>query len=210
MPCARRSYGRAGHGDKHREIVSLPTCIRGAPRDVSPAAEIRLREARADELAALSELCLRSKAVWGYDAAFMEACRRELTLTGEELGRTLVRVAEHEGRPIGLCQIAVEGPNADLAKLFVEPAELGRGCGRVLFLWAVATARDAGARRMTIDADPGAVPFYVRMGARSAGVAPSGSIPGRVLPRLEVALCPICDISHAGAGFEGEQQDEDV
>jgi hypothetical protein len=38
-------------------------------------AEVRLRAPRLDELEALSDLCLRSKAVWGYDAAFLEACR---------------------------------------------------------------------------------------------------------------------------------------
>ena len=42
---------------------------------------IRLRDARQDELQSLTELCLRSKAVWGYDAAFMAACRIELTLS---------------------------------------------------------------------------------------------------------------------------------
>jgi GNAT superfamily N-acetyltransferase len=163
--------------------------------------EILMREARIDELQVLGDLCLRSKAVWGYDAGFLEACRRELALTSEELDRTVVCVAEREGRPIGLAQVAVEGAIADLVKLFVEPDELGRGCGRLLFQWVVATAREAGASRMTIDSDPGAVPFYVRMGARPAGFVPSGSIPGRSLPRLEVALCPICDISPAEAGF---------
>lgn len=172
--------------------------------------EIRLRDARLEELRALSDLCVRSKAVWGYDPAFMEACRRELMLTADQLDRTLVRVAERGGRLIGLCQVAVEGKDAELVKLFVEPDALGYGCGRTLFHWAVEAARAAGAGRMTIDADPGAVPFYIRMGARSAGVAPSGSIPGRMLPRLEVALCPICDISQTEAGFEGEQEDEDV
>ena len=154
--------------------------------DVS--AEIRLRAPRIDELVALSDLCLRSKAVWGYDAAFLEACRRELTLTPEEFRRTAACVAEREGRRVGFCQVAIDGPDADLVKLFVEPDEIKGGCGRVLFDWAVGIARDAGARRMTIDADPGAVPFYERMGAKSVGLVPSGSIPGRLLPRLEVAF----------------------
>ena len=42
---------------------------------------LALRPARPEEAPALTELCLRSKAVWGYDAAFMQACRRELTMT---------------------------------------------------------------------------------------------------------------------------------
>jgi GNAT superfamily N-acetyltransferase len=182
----------------------------GDPMTGPVPGEVLLREARIDELQMLGELCLRSKAVWGYDADFVEACRRELSLAKEDLGRTAVRVAEREGRPIGLAQVAVEGEIADLVKLFIEPDELGRGWGRLLFQWAVLTAREAGASRMTIDSDPGAVPFYVRMGARQVGLVPSGSIPGRSLPRLEVALCPICDISPAEAGFQMEQEDEDV
>jgi hypothetical protein len=53
-----------------------------------------VRQARLEELPGLSELCLRSKAVWGYDQAFLEACRSELTLLPEELRTTLVAVAE--------------------------------------------------------------------------------------------------------------------
>jgi hypothetical protein len=46
-----------------------------------------------------------------------------------------------------------------------------------------------GARRVFIEADPDAAPFYRRMGARDAGLAPSGSIAGRMLPRLVFELC---------------------
>jgi hypothetical protein len=41
---------------------------------------------------------------------------------------------------------------------------------------------------MVIEADPGAAAFYERMGARHAGLAPSQSIAGRLLPRLLVEL----------------------
>lgn len=146
---------------------------------------------------------MRSKAVWGYDAAFLDACRQELALTAGQLDSTILRVAERNGRPIGLGQVAIEGEVAELVRLFVEPDEIGRGCGRILFQWAVRAAREAGARRMTIDSDPGAVPFYERMGARHTGTVPSGSIPGRLLPRLEVALDPVCDISRSYEGSEG-------
>ena len=45
--------------------------------------EVELRPARRDEATALSALCMRSKAFWGYDHLFMEACRQEFTLTAE-------------------------------------------------------------------------------------------------------------------------------
>ena len=42
------------------------------------AVEVEIRLARREEAAALSELCARSKAVWGYDAAFMALARAAL------------------------------------------------------------------------------------------------------------------------------------
>jgi GNAT superfamily N-acetyltransferase len=149
---------------------------------------ILLRDVRPDELSSLSELCLRSKAVWGYDEAFMRACRDELTLRPDELLSSYVRVAERDAIIVGLAQIRLVGDIADLMKLFVEPALMGAGVGRLLFEWATARARDLGAIRMTIEADPGAVPFYKRMGACQTGFVPSGSIAGRMLPYLQLEL----------------------
>ena len=149
---------------------------------------MRLRQPEAHELPQLSALCLRSKAVWGYDQAFLEACRAELTIRAEELESTALCVAEQDGALVGIAQITVEGDTADLQKMFVEPSAIGLGVGKALFAWALSTAKDLGARRMTIDADPGAVGFYKKMGAVEHGSAPSGSIPGRMLPRLQVEL----------------------
>jgi len=38
-----------------------------------------------------------------------------------------------------------------------------------------------------IDADPNAEGFYLKMGAERVGESPSGSIPGRMLPLLQVS-----------------------
>jgi GNAT superfamily N-acetyltransferase len=149
---------------------------------------IQLRDALQDELTSLGGLCLRSKAVWGYDDAFMTACRSELTLHPDELRTTHLQVAERGAIVVGLVQVKVVDGEADLMKLFVEPTLLRSGVGRALFEWAMDRARDLGAVRMTIEADPGAAPFYERMGARHAGFAPSQSIPGRMLPRLQMEL----------------------
>jgi GNAT superfamily N-acetyltransferase len=147
-----------------------------------------LRDARQDELPSLGGLCLRSKAVWGYDDVFMTACRAELTLRPDELRSTHLQLAERESIVVGLAQIKVTDTDADLFKLFVEPALIRSGAGRLLFEWATAKARVLGAVRMTIEADPGAAPFYERMGARHAGFALSRSIPGRTLPLMRIEL----------------------
>jgi GNAT superfamily N-acetyltransferase len=149
---------------------------------------IKLRDVRPDEFPSLSELCLRSKAVWGYDEAFMAACRSELTLLPAEILSTHLQVAERDTGVVGLAQVKVSGTDADLLKLFIEPVQLKSGVGRLLFEWATAKARSLGAVRMMIEADPGAAPFYERMGARPAGFTASQSIAGRMLPRLQLEL----------------------
>ena len=106
----------------------------------------------------------------------------------DELQSTHLQVAERGTTVAGLVQVKIIDMEADLLKLFVEPALLGSGVGRLLFAWAAATARRSGAVRMIIESDPGAVPFYERMGARHAGFAPSQSIPGRMLPRMHMEL----------------------
>jgi GNAT superfamily N-acetyltransferase len=147
-----------------------------------------LRTPRHDEAAILTELCLRSKAVWGYDEDFMQACRVELTLTPAIMRSSYIKVAEINGHLVGVAQVTINGQLAELDKLFVEPTHLRSGAGKALFGWATSIARDGGAVTMVIDADPDAVGFYRRMGAVDDGVAPSGSIPGRLLPRLRVRL----------------------
>jgi GNAT superfamily N-acetyltransferase len=145
-----------------------------------------IREVRADELGSLSALCQQAKAHWGYDAALLAAFEHELTVRPESLGPGLV--CWDPEVPLGLAQVSVSGPSAELEFLFVDPSAMGQGVGRHLFTWAVDHARSKGARRLGIDSDPFAEPFYLHMGATRVGTAPSGSIPGRLLPRLDLDL----------------------
>ena len=106
---------------------------------------LTIRRAREDEGAALSELCLRSKAVWGYDNAFMQACRRELILTNAAVRSPDIRVADHNGQPVGVVELRFNNEEAELEKLFVEPAMMKTGVGRQLLDWAIEAARAKGA-----------------------------------------------------------------
>ncbi len=153
-----------------------------------PMTNVLLRPARDSECPELSELCLRSKAVWGYDAAFLEACRAELSIHPADLDPGLLRVADVDGKLAGVVQLLRDGNDLHLDKLFVDPTVLRAGVGKRLLQWAVTRATELGAMRLVIDADPGAADFYRRMGARDAGTIASASIPGRFLPRLELEL----------------------
>jgi GNAT superfamily N-acetyltransferase len=148
----------------------------------------RLRAARAEELRELNALCLRSKAMWGYDQAFLDACKDELKLDDAELETSFVAVAEAGGTIAGVAQVELKNSEANLLKMFVEPANVNCGIGRMLFRWACDEARKNGACRLVIESDPYAVQFYRRMGARDVGLAPSGSIAGRMLSKLSFDL----------------------
>ncbi|MEU8512906.1 GNAT family N-acetyltransferase [Kitasatospora sp. NPDC048722] len=147
-----------------------------------------IRAAKRTEADSLSELALRSKAYWGYDEAFMAACRDELTVSASEIDSLRTAVAEHDGRILGFSTLEGSPPQGAMGMLFVEPASIGQGIGRRLFEHVIANARSIGFTRLTIDADPNAEPFYLAMGARRIGTTPSGSISGRTLPLLAVAL----------------------
>ncbi len=153
---------------------------------------VALRPARVGEAALLSDLALRSKAHWGYDDAFLDACRSELTLTDADLALRRVVVAEFLGvdgaQVVGFGTLEGAPPTGELGMLFVDPAAIGRGAGRSLLAHLVSAARDADFALLTIDADPYAEAFYLAAGAVRVGSIPSGSIPGRVLPQLEIRL----------------------
>ena len=146
---------------------------------------MRVRPARPDEAAALTALCHRSKAHWGYDEAFMRLSQASLTVSEAEIVERRVLVAERQGLVFGVARVE---PDGELGLLFVDPRTINRGVGRALFEAAVALARRLGARRMAILADPNAAPFYERMGARFVSQAPSDAIPGRTLPLYEYDL----------------------
>ena len=149
-----------------------------------------LRPAAPAEAGALSDLALRSKGHWGYDEQFLAACRAELTLRPEQCDGVHVVVAERDGVLLGFYRVAGDPPIAELADLFVDPDAIGRGVGATLLADAVARAEALGIVRLVIDADPHAEEFYARMGARRIGTVASGSIAGRELPQLELAVPP--------------------
>ena len=144
-----------------------------------------LRSAVAEEVEVLSELALRSKAHWGYDDDFLKACRAELTVRAQdiEVHRLTVAVDETTHRVVGFYGLTgTTSDDAELSALFVEPAVIGTGVGRLLFDDALRAARRAGFERVRIEADPFAATFYEHVGAARVGSISSGSIADRVLP----------------------------
>ncbi len=147
-----------------------------------------IRRARPEEAQALTNLALRSKAVWGYDQAFLVACRAELTVTAEQIQHAPVFVYEHLRRLLAVYRLDITGAAAEVGLFFVDPAAIGQGVGMRLWRHLVGEARRRGVERIVVESDPNAEGFYLAMGASTVGAVPSRSIANRRLPLMELAL----------------------
>ncbi|MEV7440610.1 GNAT family N-acetyltransferase [Streptomyces sp. NPDC091204] len=129
---------------------------------------VKVRTARAAEAGALTELVMRSKGHWGYDAGFLAACAPELLIRpGEVTARRIVVAENGRGEVLGVASLEGAPPLAALGLLFVEPSAIGQGVGRLLYRDVLRRAVELGVRRLVIDADPHAAGFYRAMGARA-------------------------------------------
>ncbi len=145
---------------------------------------VQLRRAVAGDADALSDLSFRSKASNGYDADFMDACREELAVTPQTIADGEIWISEADGKPVGFFNIGLEKDVLEVYSLYIDPDVKRSGVGRTLWGALEERAGAMTANAIELDADPAAVEFYTAMGCSVIGQAPSGSIPGRMLPRM--------------------------
>ncbi|KAM3438665.1 hypothetical protein NHJ13734_004068 [Beauveria thailandica] len=175
-----------------------------------------IRRAEPCEAALLTDLALAAKAYWGYSPAFLASARPELTITAADISQHEIHVAtlplnsddddddddrspsieeeeeeEEEKEVVGVFRLTPlqdrRRCDAELSYLWIRPSRIRQGLGRLLWEHAARRAAALGLARLSLDADPHAEAFYVKMGAdRCVDNAPSKSVPGRTLPRFEV------------------------
>jgi len=174
--------------------MEKPPSAMPTARPADTTLRFRIRRARPDEAEALTELALRSKAHWDYDAAFLARCRSVMRILPGMIRDNAHYVAEADparaGAPalLGVYGFEPEPDGVGLDLFFVEPAFIGRGVGRALWRHAVERARRMGAAALVVQSDPNAAGFYRRMGCRPAGGRASAIEPGRILPLFRFAL----------------------
>lgn len=116
---------------------------------------------------------------WGYSDEFMAWEPEAITVMPEHITDAITIVLESEERiigfyvlqfPLSLMNGGGRGASSlEMSRLMIEPSAFGTGCGRLLWDHAVSTARYLGVSVITLDADPNAEPFYLRMGAETVG-----------------------------------------
>jgi len=88
----------------------------------------------------------------------------------QQLAAGLVRVAEQSGAVVGFAVVLeCSGEGYDLDGLFVEPDRMCAGIGRRLVEDATRIARERGATRIDVVANPQAVAFYEAVGFTHVG-----------------------------------------
>ena len=135
----------------------------------------RIRPARVDNAAGLTEIAVRTTKHDGYDdgavSRFMPGLKINLAL----IAAGLVHVAEDEQgvlggyvsfRPTGMGGLIL------LEGIFVDPAYSRRGVGTRLFATAVEHSRKMAGNVILIYSSPHSVDFYAHLGATRIGMTP--------------------------------------
>ena len=143
-----------------------------------------IRPARPDEAKLLTELNWRSKAYWGYDDDFINLVRDDMQITTDDVTKEHVYVLEDgDQRIMGFYELKTIENHLHLDALLIEPEAISLGYGRALFTHAISLARKLGFTEFTLEADPNAKAFYLKMGAQHVGERES-RIKGRFLPQM--------------------------
>lgn len=146
-----------------------------------------IRRAEPGDAKTLTALALKSKAHWGYDAAFMAMIEHDFVITEDYVRNWPVYVLVEGSDVIGFYGFRDIDDEPFLCDLWMAPAFIGKGLGKSLWRHAVDVARDAGRDRFLIESDPNAEGFYLKMGAKRIGSIKSKPT-GRMLPLLEMLV----------------------
>jgi predicted N-acetyltransferase YhbS len=169
--------------------------------------EHRVRPARVDEAAELSQIAVRATKNDGYDddaiVRFMPALKVNLAL----IAAGLVLVAEGEtgvangyvaARPTGIGGLIL------LEGIFVDPSYSRRGLGTRLFATAVELSRKMAGNVILITSSPHSVDFYARLGAQKIGATPFVFSPDVQLTMFAFTIPPSIenDADAVGKGWQ--------
>lgn len=143
-----------------------------------------IRKAKIEDSNILSELAYKSKAYWGYSKDFLEKCKDDLAVTTDFITNNPVYVMEKNSKIIAFYSFSLH-PNR-LVSLFIDPADIGKGIGKILWTDILNKAKQLNMKDFTLDSEPHAEGFYLKMGAKKIGETPSTVFPERRLPLMSV------------------------
>ena len=141
---------------------------------------VLIRDARPAEQRSQSESQGHASLHWESYREQLLAHPEVIELPLDQIVDGLARVAELGGDVVGFAVLfqPVDGA-CELDGLFVEPGRMGSGVGRALVEDATQIARQRGATRIDVVANPEAAGFYERVGFTGAAAVPTRFGPAR-------------------------------
>ena len=148
-----------------------------------------IEPAHPEHASALTEIAVSAKRHWNYPERWIELWIPSLTISPEYISKHEAWMAVSNQRPVGFYTLKFENKDLWLDNLWILPEFMGRGIGRRLFQHALERSKTLSATLLKIEADPNAVEFYEKMGARKVGEHHS-EVDGqpRILPLMEINL----------------------
>jgi len=145
-----------------------------------------IRKAMAEDSDLLSELAYKSKAYWGYSEEFLQKCKDDLTVTKEFIERNPVYLMESDNEIVAFYSFSLN--EQKLESLFIDPNYIGKGLGRIIWEDLLYKAKTLKLKEFTLDSEPNAEGFYLKMGAENIGLTTSTVFPDRKLPLMKVKV----------------------
>ena len=149
---------------------------------------MKVEEAKTFDANELSELTIRSKSHWNYSKKQIEEWKDDLTITSDYINEKEVYKLIDNKSLIGYYSyFKLNEIDIKMENLFIEPKYIGQGYGKFLMSDFLQRIKEAGFKKVTLDADPNAEKFYSYIGFHIVGQLES-SVKDRYLPIMEIEI----------------------
>jgi len=127
---------------------------------------VTFADACLDQADYLTDLGMRSNAIYQYRTVTDEEARAVFLVSEWHINNGVIRLMIEDDKIIGFYGLAVENGVNILSHFFLEPAYIGRGYGKLLFIEAMRVAKEELYWDvLQWESDPNAAWFYAKMGA---------------------------------------------
>lgn len=136
----------------------------------------------------LTTITKKSKAYWGYSDEQIQKWDKNLTISQDYIREHNVFKLVDNDLIMGYYSYFFENDKTvKLDNLFVLPEYIGKGFGKYLLLDFLNRMKEIGIEKITLDSEPNAAEFYLKMGFVKVGEFET-SIKNRFMPIMEMKL----------------------
>lgn len=128
---------------------------------------IKIRQAVTADLPILNTISVASKSYWKYPEEWINAWKRDLTITPTDLEDMRVNVAEIDNYIVGFGAIKENESEYEIMHLWVFPDFMTQGIGKIILQSLIKSTIPN--KPIKVESDPNAYGFYTKMGFNKVG-----------------------------------------